>query len=154
MALVEDVPDSSNHFLFDIFCLCHALSVRERHACRFCHGIGFWHGSGLFVSADFLSQRQIREKALIHFPQSPEFKLKATGLLLLAAMAFTLPGNRAYHLLGSLLIVTYRLLDEIYCSNRYLPRRWRLPAGLLLEDPWFGWLMVYCIWIAIGWQWI
>ncbi len=149
MALVENVPDSSGLFLF---CICYFLPVRERNACRFCHGIGFWHGSGLFVSADFLSQRQIREKALIHFPQSPEFKLKATGLLLLAAMAFTLPGNRAYHLLGSLLIVTYRLLDEIYCSNRYLPRQWRLSASLLLEDPWFGWLMLYCIWIAIGRQ--
>ncbi len=91
---------------------------------------------------------------MIHFPQSPEFKLKATGLVMLAVMVFTLPGNRAYHLLGSLLIVTHRLLDEIYCSNRYLPRQWRLSVSLLLEDPWFGWLMLYCIWIAIGRQWI
>jgi hypothetical protein len=85
---------------------------------------------------------------------SPEFKLKATGLVLLAAMVAALPGNRAYYFLGFLLINTHRLLDEIYCSNRYLPRQWRLSASLLLEDPWFGWLMLYFFWIAIGWQWI
>ena len=79
----------------------------------------------------FASQRQIREKTLIHFPQSPEFKLKATGLVLLATMVFPIARQSCgkYHLLGSLLIVTNRLLDEIYCSNRYLPRQWRLSAG-------------------------
>jgi hypothetical protein len=154
MALVEDAPDSSRHFLFDIFCLCPAFSVRERHACRFCHGIDFWHGSGLFVSADFLSQRQIREKALIHhFPQSPEFKLKATGLVLLTAMVAALPGNRAYYFLGLLADKDTLFAGRRFIAgNRYLPRQWRLSASLLLEDPWFGWLMLYCIWIAIGRQ--
>lgn len=69
-------------------------------------------------------------------------------------MVAALPGNRAYYFLGFLLIKTHYLLEEAYSSNRYLPRQWRLSAGLLLEDPWFGWLMLYCIWIAIGRQWI
>jgi hypothetical protein len=88
-----------------------------------------------------------------HFPQSPEFKLKATGLVLLTAMVAALPGNRAYYFLGLLADKHAPLAGrEFIAGNRYLPRQWRLSASLLLEDPWFGWLMLYCIWIAIGRQ--
>lgn len=91
---------------------------------------------------------------MILFLQDARFKLKATGLVLLAAMIAALPGNRAYYILGSLLIVTQRLLDEIYSSNAYVPRQWNFSFGLLMEDPWFGWLMLYCLWIAIGRHWL
>lgn len=91
---------------------------------------------------------------MIHFPQDSRFKLKATGLVLLAAIMAALPGTRAYYILGSLVIVTQRLLDEIYSSNAYVPRQWNFSFGLLMEDPWFGWLMLYCLWIAIGRHWI
>lgn len=90
----------------------------------------------------------------MHVPQNPEFKVKATGFVLLAATIAALPGNRAYYFLGFLLLNTYKLLSEIYSSNCYLPRQWHFSPGLLLDGPWLGWLLVYCIWMAIGRHWI